>query len=673
MRRFVSVGIVAAVVLLSSQGHAGIRTPLPTRTPKVHAERTPIPTKTVRPTRTLSAETQRTRPATKTALPTRTPLSISERSPHPTKTARPTRTPVEVSGRTPLPTKTIRPTRTPVTIEERTPVERTRPPLKTARPTRTPKVVEERTPIERTRIPTKTARATRTPAEVVGRTPLVTKTPRPTRTPKVVEERTPIERTRIPTKTVRPTRTPIEITNRTPVERTRVPTKTVRPTRTPKVVEERTPIERTRVPTKTARPTRTPVEVGGRTPPPTKTARPTRTPLELSQRSPAPTKTLRPTRTPIEISERSPNPTKTLRPTRTPIVKDHGPGTVRERPPTKTPRPTWTPEPPPQFVRGNINSKCIVQQKGQRTTIFLRVDNESGAEITNVHANEMRIQAEPGTQFTLDSGPSPRSVARLRNGDTATFMWRGEFVPPGAVALIGSASGTDPFGAPFNTALLDCGSIAWQNDNGGSEADDPVITGDPPLPPSVGGTPDLTIDAGALASSMRIETGNFGPDNCAIAEACVGGTGLRRLLRFDTKTPNIGTGDLFLGDPRQNSGMVWSQCHRHYHFSQYADYRLLSTGGQVVATGHKQAFCLIDLDLVNPGLGVDGPKYTCDYQGITKGWADIYDSFLDCQWIDITGVPDGNYMLEVRINPAQVIHELDYGNNAARVAVHIGN
>jgi len=582
MRRFLSIGVAAVIVLAAGRVHAGVRTPLPTRTPKIHAERTRIPTKTARPTRTESSQVERTRVPTKTSLPTRTPIAVEGRTPLPTKTSRATRTPVEVVGRTPLPTKTTRPTRTPITLENPTPV----------------------------------------------------------------------ERTRIPTKTMRPTRTPISVEEHTPVLRTRVPTKAARPTRTPLQEEQRTPIERTRIPTKTARPTRTPAEVAGR--------------------SPLPTKTLRPTRTPLGLTERTEAPTKTARPTRTPIPKDHPTAGARTRPPTKTARPTWTPTPIPQFVRGNINAKCSIQQKGQRTTITMRVDNQSGAAVENVRPNALRVQPDAGTDFSLTSGPSPHSVSRLRDGDTATFTWSGKFVPPGAVAFIGSAAGVDPFGQTFNTALLDCGTIAWGTTSG-SEADSaPVITGDPPLDPNPG-VPDLTIDARALAESIRFETGNFAPDNCAIAESCVGGTGLRRLLRFDTVTPNIGTGDLFLGDPRSNPSMVWSQCHRHYHFTQYADYRLVDAGGHVVATGHKQAFCLIDLELVDPTLGVDGPKYTCLYQGITKGWADIYDSYLDCQWIDITGVPPGHYFLDVHINPAGVVHELDYSNNEARVPVEINS
>src|SRR5687768_16051024 len=153
-------------------------------------------------------------------------------------------------------------------------------------------------------------------------------------------------------------------------------------------------------------------------------------------------------------------------------------------------------------------------------------------------------------------------------------------------------------------------------------------------------------------------------------EGCVDGTGERRLLRFTTQTANHGTADLPLGRPRDTSFFSYSSCHHHYHFEAYANYRLLDAAGGVAATGHKQAFCLMDLiDLL--GTCARGARYDCAFQGIQSGWADAYVRTLDCQWIDITGVPAGTYTLEVHVNPDRVIEELDYENNVARVPVTI--
>lgn len=181
--------------------------------------------------------------------------------------------------------------------------------------------------------------------------------------------------------------------------------------------------------------------------------------------------------------------------------------------------------------------------------------------------------------------------------------------------------------------------------------------------------PDLTIDAECLQSSVIIRTKVFKPGDCAVQEACVGGSGKRKLMRFDVATPNIGLGDLFLGSPVNNPLFSYSQCHRHYHFNGYANYELLNVAGTNVLTGHKQAFCLMDFSRYDPSAGP--AQYTCSYQGISAGWQDVYGSYLDCQWLDITGIAKGDYLLRVTINPDRLLTESNYDNNMATVPVTI--
>lgn len=182
--------------------------------------------------------------------------------------------------------------------------------------------------------------------------------------------------------------------------------------------------------------------------------------------------------------------------------------------------------------------------------------------------------------------------------------------------------------------------------------------------------PDLAIDAEVLAKTWRVEVLDFPPDACEIFEGCVGGPGSRTLLRFDVRTPNVGEGDLYLGTP-ENSGLFqFSQCHGHYHFTSYADYRLFDGGGTEVAFGHKQAFCLMDTEPnTDPPMG--DAKYTCAFQGIQAGWADRYAAELPCQWVDVTGVPPGNYTLHVTLNYAKVLVEASYDNDEADVPITI--
>lgn len=183
------------------------------------------------------------------------------------------------------------------------------------------------------------------------------------------------------------------------------------------------------------------------------------------------------------------------------------------------------------------------------------------------------------------------------------------------------------------------------------------------------GLPDLTVDRNLMISSSRLALENLGQFSCAVQENCVDAPGNRFLLRFSVRTPNIGDGDFYIGDPALNPRTTWSPCHMHYHYEDFAHYRLLTPdGGQVVA-GHKQAFCAFDNDPVYADAGA--AKYTCMNQGISVGWADTYADWLECQWVDVTSVPGGNYILEVEVNPGGVIAEKDYSNNVARIPVVI--
>jgi hypothetical protein len=153
--------------------------------------------------------------------------------------------------------------------------------------------------------------------------------------------------------------------------------------------------------------------------------------------------------------------------------------------------------------------------------------------------------------------------------------------------------------------------------------------------------PNITINAARLQSSVVFRTAQFKATDCAVFEGCVSGTGKRSLMKFDVDTPNIGTADLFLGNPTNNPVFVFSPCHGHYHLEGYAIYELLYLSGAPVivngssVVGHKQAFCLEDFQQWDPNAGP--AKYTCSNQGISVGWSDVYGSYLDCQWIDVTG------------------------------------
>uniref|UniRef100_K7FUS0 Lysyl oxidase homolog n=1 Tax=Pelodiscus sinensis TaxID=13735 RepID=K7FUS0_PELSI len=109
---------------------------------------------------------------------------------------------------------------------------------------------------------------------------------------------------------------------------------------------------------------------------------------------------------------------------------------------------------------------------------------------------------------------------------------------------------------------------------------------------------------------------------------------------------------------------LWSN--RHYHsMDEFSHYDLLEAGShRRVAEGHKASFCLEDTSC---DYGYYR-RYACTAhtQGLSPGCYDTYNADIDCQWIDITDVKPGNYILKVSVNPSYLVPESDYSNNVVR-------
>ncbi|MDQ3765354.1 MAG: lysyl oxidase family protein [Actinomycetota bacterium] len=222
------------------------------------------------------------------------------------------------------------------------------------------------------------------------------------------------------------------------------------------------------------------------------------------------------------------------------------------------------------------------------------------------------------------------------------------------------------------------------------------------------GCPDLVINDNKL-NSATLATRTFTASDCAVQEGQVGGTGPRRLLEFPYSTPNMGPGALIIGDPLapENSHLFeWGACHGHYHFKKYAAYRLwtpeqfaafeqakadpanrdmltddiIAQEGLQPVVGTKRGFCVIDVSAAPEYTGQrDQMTYrACGYgttihgnQGISVGWADTYGKQLDGQWIDVTNVAEGDYILEVETNAQHSFAEKDFNNNSASKPVKV--
>ena len=185
--------------------------------------------------------------------------------------------------------------------------------------------------------------------------------------------------------------------------------------------------------------------------------------------------------------------------------------------------------------------------------------------------------------------------------------------------------------------------------------------------------PDLIISKARLAGEILFDTLDVSPASCTLVEQCVGGTGLRQLMRFSVEAVNQGQATMKMPPQKLRPDLFeWSSCHGHYHFNGFAVFRLLRLDGTVVLEGGKRAYCMEDTVQVHSGptVGCD-KKYDCFNQGIQAGWSDVYSNNLDCQWLDITGIPGGDYLLQVEVNPDRAFEEADFANNVATIPVKL--
>jgi hypothetical protein len=175
----------------------------------------------------------------------------------------------------------------------------------------------------------------------------------------------------------------------------------------------------------------------------------------------------------------------------------------------------------------------------------------------------------------------------------------------------------------------------------------------------------------------------------------------RRCLRFDGIVGNFGEGAFELAYVRRKGAGVaaiqrvyasdgshadryaidseFHPTHAHFHVRDFYVARLWVAdpdgrrGGRApVARGDKNGFCPQDSDRLDGGSR-DGRRYTClldgpdgtralQVVGISPGWRDVYPADLPDQFVEITGVPDGRYVLELEIDPNDVFVEADDDN-----------
>ena len=126
--------------------------------------------------------------------------------------------------------------------------------------------------------------------------------------------------------------------------------------------------------------------------------------------------------------------------------------------------------------------------------------------------------------------------------------------------------------------------------------------------------------------------------------------------------------------------------HDHWHFTDFATYRLLDARKQVVLRSGKEAFCLANTDVVDylvPGANwrpsntdlhtsCGGRSSLGVREVLDTGSGDTYAQYLPGQSFDLRGLPNGTYFIEVRANPERALHETRTSNNASYRKVVVG-
>ncbi|XP_035644365.1 protein-lysine 6-oxidase-like [Oncorhynchus keta] len=307
-----------------------------------------------------------------------------------------------------------------------------------------------------------------------------------------------------------------------------------------------------------------------------------------------------------------------------------------------------------------------------------------GSEAVLVPGGEyQQIRAEPEASIS-------RQTAQMEHSNSGYVVPNGRDAPPlprpdnsGETSIEAASNGEDMVSDDPRNPFKNHRNSVFYNMYPSRGRTPVVRTRRPPAPaPGTGygtryfqnGLPDLVPDPYSIQAGAYIQRMQMYSLRCAAEENCLARSAstardidYRVLLRFPQKVKNQGTTDFLPVKPRHQ--WEWHSCHQHYHsMDAFSNYDLLEvTTGRKVAEGHKASFCLED-------TGCDAGfrrRYACTAhtQGLSPGCHDTYAANIDCQWIDITDVPTGNYVLRVIVNPSYHVQESDYSNNVVRCDV----
>jgi hypothetical protein len=223
----------------------------------------------------------------------------------------------------------------------------------------------------------------------------------------------------------------------------------------------------------------------------------------------------------------------------------------------------------------------------------------------------------------------------------------------------------------------------------------------------------LGLPAPALAADLLPDLDQEQPDTLQVSTDSTGAIP-RFHLGFDSAVDNRGAGPLIIDGHRagtaepqmvadqtiqQDDGStrtvpdvgrlqyVYSEDHDHWHYLGFDHYELRKASDYTpVAPDQKTGFCLGDRYNTDQSTTLPGeppqPVFTgyCGRtmtdllavrEGISVGYGDVYLANLEGQFVDVTGVPAGEYYLVHRVNADHKLLESNYANDASSLLVEL--
>ncbi|MBV8993835.1 MAG: lysyl oxidase [Pseudonocardiales bacterium] len=144
-----------------------------------------------------------------------------------------------------------------------------------------------------------------------------------------------------------------------------------------------------------------------------------------------------------------------------------------------------------------------------------------------------------------------------------------------------------------------------------------------------------------------------------------------------------------------DQAMYYDAVHEHWHLLHFAQMELKTLTGETVVKDRKNGFCLGDRYTTADAGGLFhnvrqdrspegrlaeqlGSNQYCKYrdslatdvkEGISVGRGDNYSYNIAFQWLDVTHVPSGTYIVVNTVNSGHTLLETNYNNNSSSIVI----